>query len=202
MNGEDLIMDYYHGTRLGGLTVLKPFASQGTNLKEPTVYLTTSKQLALHYIWDYERSPGKSPMLDIRKDSVLVFQEMYSGALEYLYKGLSGYIYHCIGEYDHENNAGVFTCATSKEPVPITDFEFVEDVYERIMSYEKQGTFVYERYEDLPQWRHDIIRGHVIRGIKRGNWLGDTSSPEYKFHQAKWPQYLREAEVLREHGLL
>ena len=178
-------MDYYHGTRIGGLTVLKPFATQGTNLKEPTVYLTTSKQLALHYIWDYERSPGKSPMLDIRKDGVLVFQEMYRGALEYLYKGLSGYIYHCIGEYNHENNAGVFTCVTSKEPVPITDFEFVEDVYERIMSYEKQGTFVYERYEDLPQWRHDIIRGHVIRGIKRGNWLADKSSPDYKFHQAK-----------------
>ena len=67
-------MDYYHGTRIGGLTVLKPFASQGTNLKEPTVYLTTSKQLALHYIWDYERSPGKSPMLDIRKDGVLVLK--------------------------------------------------------------------------------------------------------------------------------
>ncbi len=195
-------MDYYHGTRVGGLTVLKPYASQGTKLKELTVYLTTSKQLALHYIWDYDRSPSKSPMLDIRKDGVLVFQEMYSGALEYLYKGLNGYIYRCIGEYDHENNAGVFTCATSKDPVPIVDFEFAEDVYERIMSYEKQGAFIYERYEDLPQWLHDIIHGHVIRGIKRGDWLNDMSSPEYNFYQAKWPQYLREAEVLREHGLL
>lgn len=195
-------MDYYHGTRIGGLTVLKPFASPGTTLKEPTVYLTTSKQLALHYIWDYERSPIKSPMLDIREDGVLVFQEMYSGALAYLYKGLSGFIYRCTGEYDHDNNAGVFTCVTSKEPVPVIDFEFIDDVYEHILSYEKQGTFIYERYEDLPQWRHDIIRGQVIRGIKRGTWLDEPSSPEYKFHQAKWPQYLREAEVLREHGLL
>jgi hypothetical protein len=84
-----------------------------------------------------------------------------------LIRVVSGYIYHCTGEYDYEKNAGVFTCATSKEPVPVADFEFVEDVYERIMSYEKQGTFKYERYEDLPQWRHDVIRGHVIRGIKK-----------------------------------
>ncbi|MHB1483352.1 MAG: hypothetical protein ACYCYI_01690 [Saccharofermentanales bacterium] len=195
-------MDYYHGTSIGGLTELKPFASQRNNLKESNVYLTTSRQLAAHYIWDYERCPDKSPMLDIRKDGVLVFQKMYSGALEYLYKGLSGYIYHCIGEHDQVNDAGVLTCAISKKLVPITDFEFVEDVYERIMSYEKQGTFIYERYEDLPRWRHYIIRGYVIRGIKEGNWLCDTSSPEYKFHQAKWPQYLREAEVLHEHGLL
>lgn len=195
-------MDYYHGTNIGGLTELKPFASQNTNLKEPIVYLTTSRQLATHYIWDYERCPSKGPMLDIRKDGVLVFQEMYSGALEYLYKGLSGYIYHCVGEYDQVNDAGVFTCATSKKAVQITDFEFVEDVYEQIISYEKLGTFIYERYEDLPRWRHDVIRGNVIRGIKEGDWLNDASSPEYKFHHAKWPQYLREAEVLHEHELL
>ncbi len=101
-----------------------------------------------------------------------------------------------------ENDTGVFTCATSKAPVPIADAEFVSDVYERIVSYEKQGTFIYERYEDLPLWRHDVIRGHVIRGIQRGNWLADTSSVEYQFYQAKWPKYLREAEVLRAHGLM
>jgi len=194
-----MFVDYYHGTRIGGLTELRPFASNGSNLKEPTVYLTTSRQLAAHYIWDYERCPFKSPMIDIRKDGILVFQEMYENALEYLYKGLSGYVYHCVGEYDHVNNAGVFTCATSREPVPVIDFEYIDDVYEYIVSHEN---LIYEKYEDLPQWRHDVIRGHVVRGIVKGGWLGDTSSPEYRFHKAKWPRYLREAEVLREHGLL
>ena len=195
-------MDYYHGTTIGGLTLLLPFASAGNNLKESVVYLATSRQLALHYIWDYERSPQRGPMLDIRKDGVFVFQEMYSNALEYLYKGLSGYVYHCIGEYDHDSNPGVATSAISKEPVPIVDYEFIEDVYESIMEYMEQGKLIYERYEDLPQWRHDVIRGHVIRSIKRGKWLNDKLSAEYKFHQDKWPNYLREAEVLFQHGLL
>jgi hypothetical protein len=141
-------------------------------------------------------------MLDIRKDGVLVFQEMYSNALEYLYKGLSGYIYHCIGEYDHDSNPGVATSAVSKEPVPIADCEFIEDVYESIMEYERQGKLIYESYESLPQWRHDIIRGHVIRGIKRGNWINDKLSADYIFYKDKWPKYLSEAEVLHAHGLL
>jgi len=195
-------MDYYHGTIIEGLTQLLPFDSGGSNLKEPVAYLTTSKQLALHYIWDYNRCPYKSPMLDIRKDGVLVFQEMYSNALEYLYKGLSGYIYHCVGEYDHENDSGIHTCAISKEPVPVSDFEYIEDIYESILFYEKQGTFIYERYENLPRWRHDLIRGHVVREIKYGGWLQDKTSDMYRFYMTKWPQYLKEAEVLYEHGLL
>jgi len=141
-------------------------------------------------------------MLDIRKDGVLVFQEMYSNALEYLYKDLCGYVYHCVGEYDHDNDSGVHTCAISKKPVPISSFEFIEDVYEEILSYEKQGKFIYERYENLPQWRHDIIRGIVIRGIKNGEWFHDKTAEKYLFYMAKWPQYVKEAEVLHQHGLL
>jgi len=195
-------MDYYHGTTTAGLSQLLPHNTGNSNLDEPLVYLTTSRQLALHYIWDYARCPYKSPMLDIRKDGVLVFQEMFGGALEHLYKGLSGYVYHCIGKYDHDNKSGVHTCAVSRQPVPVHGFEFIEDVYEQILLYEVQGKFVYERYENLPQWRHDVIRGHVIRAIKNGGWFADRASDMYKFYAAKWPQYVKEAEVLHKHGLL
>ena len=39
-------MEYFHGTVVKGLSVLKPNASPFSNLKEPVVYLTTNKQLA------------------------------------------------------------------------------------------------------------------------------------------------------------
>lgn len=80
-------MTFYHGSVASGLTELRPQTSWYSNLKEPTVYLTTSRQLALHYIWDLERIGVKCPMLDIREDGTLVFQEMFSGALEYFYRG-------------------------------------------------------------------------------------------------------------------
>jgi hypothetical protein len=72
-------MEFYHGTTVGGITELQPFI--GDNLKDPCVYLTTNKQLALHYILDKKNRIGSCPMLDIRSDGVLVFQEMFNGAL-------------------------------------------------------------------------------------------------------------------------
>ncbi|WP_026477713.1 hypothetical protein [Alkaliphilus transvaalensis] len=195
-------MDFYHGTTKAGIKELLSFASSYSNLKEPFVYLTTSKQLALHYIWDTEKVPFKMPMLDIRKDGILVFQEMFSGALEYFYKGLSGYIYHSVGDYQINDNTGVFTCATSSSPVPIVDYEYIDDVYEKIIQYQEQGKFIYEKFETLPQYRHDIIRGIIIRAIKRDNLLDTPSDPRYKFYQEKFPQYCREAGVLHQHGLL
>lgn len=195
-------MEYFHGSTIKGLSELKPFASQYSNLKEPFVYLTTSRQLALHYIWDTERLGVKIPMLDIRKDGTLVFQEMFSGALEYFYKGVSGYIYRCIGDYKISSDVGVYTCATSSIAVPIEDFEYIEDVYDSILSYKDKGRFIYERYEELPQWRLDVIRGHIIRFIKRNDLVDNETHPSYRLIKEKFPGYLAEAKVLQKHDLL
>ena len=191
-------MDFYHGTIVGDLTELKPFAIGNANLKEPVVYLTTNKQLALHYIKDRT----ESPMLKICEDGKLIFQEMFSGALEFLYKGKSGYIYHCIGNYEINRNVGVMYTATPNRPVPISDYEYIDDVYEKITKYEETGMFLYEKYEELPQWRHDIIRGLVIRWIKAGNWINEPEHQEYKKFLKRWPKYLKEAEVLNKNNLL
>lgn len=195
-------MEYFHGSTVCGLTELRPFASASSNLREPLVYLTSSRQLAAHYIWDEKRIGVKMPMLDIRKDGVLVFQEMFSGALEYFYKGVSGCIYRCVGDYEISEDSGVMTCATSRHAVPITDFELIDDVYQRIISYADKGTFIYERFEDLPQSRIDMIRGQILRLIKRSGLLHDTTCAAYRFVQEKFPRYLLEAQVLDERGLL
>ena len=194
-------MNFYHGTQVGSLTELKPFASTGSNLKEACVYLTTRKQVALHYISNYKKLPFSSPMLDIQ-DDVIIYQEMYSGALELSCKGVSGYIYRCVGDYEIMENMGVPSAAVSYTPVPVTDFEYIADVYEKIMEYQKQGKFIYEKYEDLPRYRHDIIRGYFIRTVKNENLLNNPNHPQYSLFKEKFPKYWREAEVLNEHGLL
>ena len=193
-------MRYYHGSTVGGLTALEPRLPFGAQSQEPRVYLTTSKQLSLHYIWDTRRLPMKMPMLKICDDGTLVFQEMFSGALEYFYKGVSGYIYCCEGDFPIDS--AVLTSVSTDRPVPIVDREYVDDVYERILQYEKQGKFIYERYEDLPQWRLDVIRGHVIRLIKRFDLMNDMDHPGRPFVMEKFPRYWAEAQVLHDHGLL
>ena len=193
-------MDFYHGTIVGGITELHPYV--GANLAEPCVYLTTSKQLALHYILDKKSRIGSSPMLNIGKDGILTFQPMFSGALEYLYKGLSGYLYHCTGSYPLYAESGVRTCAISTEPVAVKDVEFIEDVYEHIIEYAKYGTLIIEKYEELPRYRHDLIRGHVVRGIKNEKLLENPESPVARHYQEKWPKYWDEAKVLFQYDLL
>ena len=195
-------MTFYHGSVASGLTELRPQTSWYSNLKEPTVYLTTSRQLALHYIWDLERIGVKCPMLDIREDGTLVFQEMFSGALEYFYKGVSGYIYRCEGDFALNPNTGVRTCATTTATVHITGAEYIDDVYEHILRYAESGQFVYERWEDAPQWRRDVTRGHVIRFIKRNELCTHPEHPSRRFVEEKFPQYWAEAVVLHANNLL
>ena len=194
--------EFYHGSSVGGLKELRPFAKPWSNLKEPLVYMTSSRQLAAHYIWNIEQYPIKSPMLDIRPDGTLVFQEMFSGALEYFYRGLSGWIYRCEGDFQYDGNVGVFTVATSKVPVPIASAEFIPDVYEHIMRYAAEGKFIREKFEDLPAYRHDIIRGIIYRSIKQDDLFNNPAHPNAWFIPEKYPQYWKEAEVLHEHGLL
>ena len=194
-------MVFYHGTSRAGLTELKPFRSEGSNLEGAYVYLSTSRRVALFYIWDYERDPVRRMMMDIRPDKV-VFQEMFSGALERFYKGVGGYIYRCEGDYEMCENHGVKTCAVSREPVPVKDVEVIEDVYEEILKYQAKGEFVYEKYEELPQYRHDIIRGIVMRMIVRDKLLENREHPTALLYQEVYPKYWREAQVLAEHGLL
>lgn len=190
-------MDFYHGSSVKNLEVLKPHASPYSNMQISCVYMTTHKQLALHYIWDTKRSVVKSPMLNIRKDGILVFQEMFSGALEYFYKGLSGYIYHIIGDYEISDKIGVVNCAYSEEPVKVAGSEYIDDVYEKILDYGKHGRFIYEKFENHSEQRHTLIRNIIMCGIKRNDLLNNTSHPDHLFCQQKYPQYWEEALEIR-----
>lgn len=197
------MMRYYHGSTVPDLTTLQPFASPHSHIKEPRVYLTTNRQLATHYIWDTERCPVRSPMLDVRDDGTLVFQEMFSGALAYFYKDLRGFIYRCEGDWPVLGVEGMPSGAMVDVPVPIVDVEVVEDVYDHIRSYEKEGKFRYERFEDLPQYRYDIIRGIVLRKIIQYNLLDTAADSRHvAFVQDKFPRYWQEAKVLAREGLL
>lgn len=188
-------MNFYHGSVTEGLKELIPFYKQGqSHLSKPYVYLTTSRHLALHYIWDSKRCPWKMPMLDIRENDCLVFQEMFPNALEYFYKGLRGYIYRCEGNYEISKQVGVATCAISETPVPVADCEMIEDVSKEIWSYAQKGLFIYERYETLPPERiqriHDIVRKNII---ERGNLLLSPQSEMSQFVREKFPKIWEDA---------
>ncbi|MDR0948538.1 MAG: hypothetical protein LBM69_03360 [Lachnospiraceae bacterium] len=108
-----------------------------------------------------------------------------------------------VGDYKLNPSAGVVTTATSDTPVPVSDFEFIPDVYTTILSYAEEGKFIRERYEDLPNYRRDIIRGYVYRWVA-GNkaYVNDPNDEGYRFYSTHYTEFWREAKVLHENGLL
>lgn len=96
----------------------------------------------------------------------------------------------------------MISCITVNQTILVYDYEWIGDVYDSIMAFAGKGTFIYEKYEDLPRWRHDVIRGIIIRNIKRNDMLNDLGHPDRKLYQEKYPVYWQEAQVLYEHGIL
>jgi len=186
-------MNYYHGSTISGITELRPSANEGNNLKLPCIYLTTNPQLAIHYIRDKNRL-WSSPTLDIREDGVLVFQEMFSDALAYMYSGVSGYVYRVTGAYGINTVPGVRFAAISEKAVPVADSVHIPDVYSAILSFAERGLFIYERYEDLPQQRHKKIQDWVLKWIEDGDWINKPDEPMARFYKEKWPEYWLMAE--------
>ena len=91
------------------------------------------------------------------------------------------------------NTSSSIFAAVSDEPVPIIDSEFIPDVYDEILSFADNSKFIYEHYEDLPQWRHDKIRDWVLKWIKDGDWTSKPEEPMARFYKEKWPEYWLEA---------
>ncbi len=65
-----------------------------------------------------------------------------------------------------------------------------------MLDIRRDGTLVFQ------EMRIDLIRGHIIRFIKRNDLVNDTAHPSRGFIQERVPQYWKEAQVLSKHGLL
>ena len=69
----------YHGTTVGNLRLLRPFANPHSNLSYPCVYLSTNKALASIYIWN---RPYKWMTFEIREDGLPVYNESFKNGLK------------------------------------------------------------------------------------------------------------------------
>lgn len=183
---------YYHGTTVANLNELKPFASPFSNIKTSCVYLSGNKPLAAIYIWN---KPYKWMTFEIAEDGTPIYKESFQNSLKEFYDGVSGCIYTCEGEFSSDTAIGIKHAVISEIPVPITSCDIVDNAYERILQYEKAGTIIIRRFENLTQKEHDSNKRMVLNTIKRLNLLAETH-PLSSFVKEKypdlWEQSLRE----------
>lgn len=184
-------MKYYHGTMVGDLTTLKPFASPFSNLKQACVYLSTNKQLAAVYIWN---RPFKWMTFEIGEDGVPIYTESFPNSLKEFYDGVKGYIYTCEGDYTTNNATGIRCAAISQTSVPIIGCEVIENAYAQFLEYEKEGSIIINRFETLTQTQHDSNKRMVLSTIKRLNLL-ESTHPMSSFVEEKFPDLLIQSKI-------
>lgn len=179
----------YHGTVIGNIDVLRPFANPDSNLKYPCVYLSVNKALASIYIWN---RPFKWMTFEIREDGMPVYNESFANGLREFYSGVKGFIYTCDGPFQTDRNTKISPAVISKEPVPVLETDLVEDAYERILEYERDGLLIINRFETLSEAQRQKDQNMILQTIKNKNLLkGDH--PMAAFVAEKFPDIWEEA---------
>ena len=182
-------MTAYHGTVVGGIQTLLPYANPHSNLDYPCVYLSTNKALASIYIWN---KAYKWMTFEIRGDGVPVYNESFEHGLREFYAGVKGYIYTCHADFETDANTTIQHAVISKTPVEISDVDVVEDACERILAYEQKGLLVINRFEDRSEAQKSKDNNMILAAIRRFDLLqGDH--PLSGFVSSKFPQLWNEA---------
>lgn len=181
----------YHGTTAVGLQTLIPFANPHSNLKYPCVYLSTNEALASIYIWNKDY---KWMTFEIREDGLPVYNESYKNGLSELYGGVSGCIYTCKGNFETDENTTIRHAVISKNPVEVLGEDVVDDAYERILRYEREGLLVINHFESLSEVQKARDRNMVLGAIKRLDLLSGEH-PLSDFVAARFPALWDEARM-------
>lgn len=179
----------YHGTVVGNIDMLRPFANPHSNLKYPCVYLSTSKALAAIYIWN---QPYKWMTFEIQEDGLPVYNESFQNGLYEFYNGVKGYIYTCESDFEVDENTTIKCAVISKNIVPIKSVDIVENAYECILQYEQQGQLKINHFENLSAEQIRKDKNMVIGAIKRLELL-KGEHPLSGFVKEKFPAYWEEA---------
>ena len=179
----------YYGTVVRNLEVLQPFANPYSNLRYPCVYLSTNQALASIYIWN---RPYKWMTFEIGADGIPIYTESFLHGLYEFYNGVQGVIYTCEGDFVVDENTAIRHAVVSREPVAISSADMVENAYERILQYERDGLLKINRYKTLSDKQRRRDRNMILNAIRREN-LFTGQHPLAGFVMEKFPDIWEEA---------
>lgn len=173
-------MKYFHGSSIGDISVLKPHVS---NHGKSLVYITTNEVIAaLYMVKTNWYSYG------FKKDSSIpVYTEYYKDGLKDIYENKTGYIYECENTGFTDNPTNIKVALVSEKEVPIINCIKVDNVYDKLLQYEKEGKLVIQRYGSLNEKQLNNIGSMVINEINEFNLVNNFN--EYSaFIKARFPE--------------
>lgn len=193
-------MIFYHGSPLAGITELGTRSVTHDQAKASVVYLTPNRAYALFYIRDLDVN---YVTCGVTADGFIRYDERFPEQLRTVYKGKSGYLYHCaVGDGLEETSTR--DVWVSHSPVPVGYTEFIPDVYEEILKYEETGQVKVMRYETLTAEQKQDVRDMILHSVYKyiSKKTISKKAAFYKEHfQAEWNYALSHPEE-EEDGLL
>lgn len=187
-------MIYYHGSIVPNLKTLQPFNHPYSNSDRRCVYLTSNKQLAIFYLW-VRRFMWLT--YEINENNIPVYTETFQNNLEEFYNDVKGYIYSCEVSDDVENESGIKTAITIYDEVPIKSCECINNAYEKILEYEKEGSLILRRFKTLTS--EELEKNtRMIKGAIKGLDLLAYKHPLSGFVEKKFPDIWQLEKKLKE----
>ena len=187
---------YYHASNIKDLTTLEPHVS---NHNIPLIYLSKKRENVLIYLsnaiqkycieqnFKYSGIWQKWASYGFDKDGIQRIEEYYPNALFDTYSGVSGYIYRAEVVEDSGFQPQIPDAVTSKKPIIVDGYEYIEDAYEAIIEAAGQGLIRIVRYSELSEKMKNWLKKTIIAEYEQA-----LEHPEYRFFlEAKFEELLK-----------
>lgn len=177
-------MRFYHGSKVPDIEVLKPSIS---NHGKPWVYLTSRRANTLVYLSNAVEKFHREQKIEhkgkfytwasygFNKEGILVIEEYYPQATEETYKGEGGFIYCVDSVQNYSKQEDIPFAFISEQPVAVTSFEYISDVYEEMLRLEQLGEIIIKRYEahskEKLEWIEKVIQEDFMQHQDRQDYI-------------------------------
>lgn len=167
-------MKLYHGTDVPDLKILRPNSRDGEG--RPALYLTDHFPYSLFYIRDRATD---FVTCGIREDGTVHYDEKFSGQLETLYRGRSGWVYEVDVEAEPTKTRGIYVV---RQDAPVTQVHAVPDALSAILDETEKGWIRLLRYEELSQEQKVLNRDGMVRYFLSGRELAPEKEQFLRQH--------------------
>lgn len=164
--------DYiFHGSHEPDLEILKPLSVLHGEENKKVLYLTDNIPYAIVYIWSSEKTGYGKWVTSWLKDGVTYYEEQFPDQLKAFYEGVSGYLY-CVNSSDSiltmPNREGLFY---STKSIAVEKTLYIEDVYNELIKYEKQGKFKLYRFSEASKEKQEELTDRIASVIIKDGLL-------------------------------
>ena len=193
----------FHGSSVSGIETLHATSKLHGTEEDKVLYLTENPVYALFYIWDAEHNKRTGKYVTcFTKNGKVYYEEQFPDQLKAFYKGVSGYLY-CIEHAEEFTPVdGWEEMWSSRKDAEIEEVQYIPDVYDELMKYEKEGRFEVISYEKVAPERIKDLYEYMARKLVNNGIVKQPDCEEAVFYrtyfESVWRMALGRAETIEE----